>query len=628
VGLWVTYIMATVPTPLSLGQGQVQTTPDRTPLQSPDINAVTAPGRIQAEQLSNLGGAIAQTSSNIQLAVDKVKSREDTIDRARKITQFNKEAEKILQTAKDTTDLSLPEAIQDLNTQLRAKQNELLSDHGGSGDSNATLAAQLEVARSGFASLGAQENVTRQKAIVNNILEERMGGITAQALREPGGLEKYFKEWDSVVADMADGLDPEEEIAHLEAGRSAIVLSAIDAFIARGNYLEAKKLINENPFVMKALDPAQQRQVMTEIATGLKAQDALNNAGNLKVQEAEQILGRKLNGPERVKLAGLANTGTQTIAGKIADIEKAIGRELTREQKEVLAGLRSKPTAGGGELVTEAGKAWSDVDRAKDRWGEGSTQHNALVEVAKALQSGEDISVSDEGGLRKEFTKLAQPYVLVRDAYDKIEVSAKNSTPAGDISLIIAYMKLLDPGSTVREGEFATAEQAGNVGQRIYSMYVKLVTSKGRLSPEQRSDFVQRSKALMQGYQKSHEHLEVVFRKLAKSMGANPDHVVIDFVGDRDRINQLLPEDGPVDDVIPIEPTEIDLKGEPIVSQPRSVADENGRSESQPAKVKRDPNAKIDFDNMDAAALGQIDIKGLSKADKNALRKRLKELGL
>jgi hypothetical protein len=35
--------------------------------------------------------------------------------------------------------------------------------------------------------------------------------------------------------------------------------------------------------------------------------------------------------------------------------------------------------------------------------------------------------------------------------YSKIEISAKKGTPQGDMSLIFAYMKMLDPGSVVRE---------------------------------------------------------------------------------------------------------------------------------------------------------------------------------
>jgi hypothetical protein len=56
-------------------------------------------------------------------------------------------------------------------------------------------------------------------------------------------------------------------------------------------------------------------------------------------------------------------------------------------------------------------------------------------------------------GLRKEFNALPEVknYKQVVTSYKTIEEQAKKATPAGDLSMIFAYMKLLDPTSTVRE---------------------------------------------------------------------------------------------------------------------------------------------------------------------------------
>ena len=129
----------------------------------------------------------------------------------------------------------------------------------------------------------------------------------------------------------------------------------------------------------------------------------------------------------------------------------------------------------------------------------------------------------------------------------------------------------------------------------------------------------------MQAYQKNHEHLEGTYRKLAKSMKMDPDQVAIDFVGDRRAL--VPPEDGPGDDGKPTEPVDIDLTGKPLAPQTKPVPDESKPADEKPAEVARDPKAKIDFSKMDGAAIGQIDIKGMSKANKKAMGARLKELG-
>lgn len=615
--------MATVPTADALGLGRrVVTEADSTPVDGPSAQLAAAAGTIHADQLKQGSDAVAAIAAPINEAMGNIKRREDTIDRARKTREWTEAATKIVQAAKDGSDLSLAEQQTKLNTDLAAERDRILGTHMGGGNSRASLEADFESSFGTYAAQGAAEGVRIQKAIVTEMLSENLAPITAQALKEPGKIPEYFAMWDKHVAKMADGMDSVDEISQIQAGRSAIVLSSLEAFTSRGNYLEAKKLIDENPSIMQELDAKQQRSVISSIQSGLTAQNKINNAGNIKVSTAEQILNRSLTQKERVKLAGLTDSAPKTEAQKIADIETAIGRKLTQAEKEVHAGLRAKPKATEGKFQTDTGKTLSDVALAEKRFGTGSPQHKAMQEAA---DSPDEVKLTDVAGVRKEFTKLSGPYIAVRDAFDKIEVSAKNPSPAGDLSLIIAYMKVLDPGSVVKESELATAEQAGHVGQRVYALYSKLFTTKGRLEPAQRVDFVSRSKVLMQAYQKNHEHLEGTYRKLAKSMKMDPDQVAIDFVGDRRAL--VPPEDGPGDDGKPTEPVDIDLTGKPLAPQTKPVPDESKPADEKPAEVARDPKAKIDFSKMDGAAIGQIDIKGMSKANKAAMSKRLKELG-
>ena len=58
--------------------------------------------------------------------------------------------------------------------------------------------------------------------------------------------------------------------------------------------------------------------------------------------------------------------------------------------------------------------------------------------------------------------------------------SATADTGAGDISFVYQFMKMLDPNSVVREGEFATAETAGGVPEFIWKTYNNLNKGEGR----------------------------------------------------------------------------------------------------------------------------------------------------
>jgi len=131
-------------------------------------------------------------------------------------------------------------------------------------------------------------------------------------------------------------------------------------------------------------------------------------------------------------------------------------------------------------------------------------------------------------GLRKEFTSQSKVFVDVRDAYSRILSSAKDPSPAGDLAMIFNYMKVLDPGSTVREGEFATAENSGSIPQRIWQKYNKVLTGE-RLPDTLRKDFVKRAGMLYEGQLKSHKQLRGTYSKLSKNYGVPENNVLIDY---------------------------------------------------------------------------------------------------
>ena len=68
--------------------------------------------------------------------------------------------------------------------------------------------------------------------------------------------------------------------------------------------------------------------------------------------------------------------------------------------------------------------------------------------------------------------------------------AAGDNTGASDISFIFRYMKFLDPNSVVREGEFATAAEAGGVPQKFVILRDKIMNG-AILTEKIKNDFLQ-----------------------------------------------------------------------------------------------------------------------------------------
>ena len=149
-------------------------------------------------------------------------------------------------------------------------------------------------------------------------------------------------------------------------------------------------------------------------------------------------------------------------------------------------------------------------------------------ESAEADASAKAASYGSETALRKEFLAQSSDYQTVRDSYTRVLKSTEDPTPAGDLSLIFNYMKMLDPGSVVRESEFQTAASAGSYGDRIQAA-VQRGLSGERLTDDMRSDFLNKSEALFKGMEEQHTKREDTYRGIAVNNGLNPDMVVTDI---------------------------------------------------------------------------------------------------
>lgn len=112
-------------------------------------------------------------------------------------------------------------------------------------------------------------------------------------------------------------------------------------------------------------------------------------------------------------------------------------------------------------------------------------------------------------------------YQAVRNGYERVRASAQTESGPGDVSMIFAYMKMLDPTSVVREGEFATAENAGGVGQQVSNIYNRLLNGE-RLTPELRKQFLAAADKLYAETSSNLSDLNTQYTNRATAWGVEP----------------------------------------------------------------------------------------------------------
>lgn len=204
-----------------------------------------------------------------------------------------------------------------------------------------------------------------------------------------------------------------------------------------------------------------------------------------------------------------------------------------------IPGVPDQPTAL--ELRRDA-----RADAAAARQAEASARAAAAAErsasTSERMAQNDERRVgrevfSDQAALRKEFSGLpaVKRFGDVRAAREQIRAlsqNADNATAQDDLAMIFSFMRALDPGSVVREGEFATAQNAAGVPEQVRNQFNRIVSGE-RLSPQQRREFASTADRLYRAERDTYNQQATQYRQLAEAQGINPDFVARRYVPDQ-----------------------------------------------------------------------------------------------
>lgn len=150
------------------------------------------------------------------------------------------------------------------------------------------------------------------------------------------------------------------------------------------------------------------------------------------------------------------------------------------------------------------------------------SRNTSLTTAGMNLKAAEAArAVEREGKLSDDFTRDTKDFTVMDDAYAKIQAASKLGTGPGDIALIYGFMKLQDPGSTVREGEYATAQNSAGIPDRVRAAYNKAIDGE-KLAPAVRANFVATAKSTYEAVKPRLKMIENKYQDRAKKQGVDP----------------------------------------------------------------------------------------------------------
>lgn len=125
-----------------------------------------------------------------------------------------------------------------------------------------------------------------------------------------------------------------------------------------------------------------------------------------------------------------------------------------------------------------------------------------------------------EDAFRQEVAKDARLAKYGKSAAElaNLRALAKVDSGAGDLAIVFAFMKALDPDSAVREAEYDNAAATGAPTQRMMALVSKWWTGE-KLTPKQRAEFIRAAEQSQVGHKAAADKTLGTLRYVAKKRG-------------------------------------------------------------------------------------------------------------
>lgn len=284
-------------------------------------------------------------------------------------------------------------------------------------------------------------------------------------------------------------------------------LLPVYAALRSGNVEQSKKLLDENIAAARNSGMENEAKMMEQIKSNL-------DLGPEGVKGAEISASIFLNAadPERFKTVNEA----MKLQGEERRMEQMQPGELKKQKADLI-----KSGVESGLKEKEALKVEAETRKL------GLDMQKTIMEMASLEKSGgvtPEKKFDLEDKLRNQYVTRTKNFTDSKTYLDKIRASKDDLSGAGDTALIFSFMKMLDPGSVVRESEFATARDTAGLLSSLQNAYQKAKNGEF-LKPEQRRDFARLAEKYMQAAEGQEKKVRDDLGIVAKNYALNPENI-------------------------------------------------------------------------------------------------------
>ena len=313
-------------------------------------------------------GALAEAAGGLAEIGAQMKRREDTIDRVQKLGTFDTEAVQMFEGMRSTGDIGVKETTDAFFEGLRARADELISQHRGTSQSRAELTAQLYNQVEQYNRMAIGEQIKAQHETIANNVQMKTAELSTATAFAPAEVINSLAMFDDHLNQIADSMSPQQLTEYRNNGRAQIASSAINGFLRAGDLTNARKLLRDTQ-IGGMLKPQESRALVFTVAAEEGRRAAAAAAVTNNVRSWQSVLGRDLTPEEASRAAGVDPFArNQSVASQIVELELITGQPATQNDIDRLLN-RSQDEPGFGNSL--AGRAEDYLINNSDAFAAG-----------------------------------------------------------------------------------------------------------------------------------------------------------------------------------------------------------------------------------------------------------------
>jgi hypothetical protein len=370
-------------------------------------------------------------------------------------------------------------------------------------------------------------------AIYNGLLQPPKSIADYNAIADEASLRGQQRQQNALDLQTGQmGLQEKQRgIQESEAFRRA--LQTVDPRTPQGQDVLLRAAPSVAPAFLKNIADQGHINAQTEQQKAAAAKATTENVGLLQKQFQDELA--TVQNPQQMARwlqAKYQHPVLGPVMQKLGPLEEGIADIPTDPQK--FAEFRNLAGTGIAKAIELQTTAKRDAQTARNNLiGPDGTINQPLIDVKKQIaaagaaktkvevNSGQK-GYENESKLRNDFKSegIVKDYNDMLTAHKQIKAGIASGTPIGDVATATKVMKLLDPGSVVRESELAIAMAAGGRLDRLKN-FVELQIKGEKLTPTQRKEFGSLADELMEAAGQAYNQKRGEYAQFGKTYGLN-----------------------------------------------------------------------------------------------------------